>query len=201
MNILLNPEPHIVSNLDSKTETSSSTHLKQVKTISFRECVHKSERLKKVQGSYSGCSWNRLLSKIQKNPQASSETTVTQKDLNSHESREFLHHGNEAIVLALSNEEPIDFVEGDTAENKGYVITVSQNGISFASRSQFELRDELQLHVEDQRVKFSLDVTASVVRAGLLDDQFWRIDCKLLVPLNDQQILQLKEHVSSCFAG
>lgn len=201
MNILLNPEPNIVANPDSKAEISSATQLKRPKTISFRQCFRNSERQIKVQRSHLDCSWNRLLSNVQNHAQVNSEGTATQSDTKSHERREFPRHPSEAIVLVLSDEEQVNFVEGDLLGNKGYVINVSQNGISFAARSQFDLRDELKLHVEDQRVKFSLEIIASVVRATSLDDQFWRIDCKLQVPLNDQQILLIKEHALSCYAG
>ena len=201
MNILLDAEPITDSYQDSPKEVSSSSHLKRVEPISFRQCFRHSDRLLKVQSSSFDCSWNRVLSKVQKNLQESTEAPATLKKINSYERREFPRHASEAIVLALGNTEQNNSFAGDPLGNKGYVINVSRNGISFASRSQFNLRDELQLHVEDQLVKFSLDVTASVVRTSSLDDQFWRIDCKLLTPLSDQQVIQLKEHASSCYAG
>lgn len=201
MNILLNAEPITDSYQVSPKEVSSSSYLKQVEPISFRQCFRHSDRLLKIQKSRFNCSWNRVLSKVHSNLQESIEATVTQNEKNSHERREFPRHASEAIVLALGNQEQNNFVEGDPLGNKGYVINVSQNGMSFASRSQFNLRDELQLHVEDQLAKLSLDVTASVVCATSLDDQFWRIDCKLLTSLNDQQVIRLKEHASSCYVG
>ncbi|MFK7777515.1 MAG: PilZ domain-containing protein [Gimesia sp.] len=202
MNIILNEKPNTVSNQELTKEASSASHLVPVESISFRRCFGNSKRQLKVQGSRLDCSWNRVLSKVQNNPQEISETTTPQNEKKTYERREFPRHSSEAIVLALREDgEQIDFVEGDFIGNKGYVINVSQNGISFASRSQFHLRDELRLHVEAQHVSFSLDVTASVVRAASLDDQFWRIDCKLLNPLNAQQIMQIKEYASSCYAG
>ena len=200
MNILLDTKPNTISAQDSPKEVSLSSNLKQVEPISFRQCFCHSDRSLKVQSSRSGYSWNRVLSKV-RNLSQSLEGVVTQKEIKSHERREFPRHASEALVLALGNDGQSAFIDGDSLGNKGYVINVSQNGISYASRSQFHLRDELKLHVEDQRVKFAFDVTVSVVRATPLDDQFWRIDCKLLSPLSDQQIAELKEHSSSCYAG
>jgi hypothetical protein len=200
MNILLDAEPNTISAQDSPKEVSSSSNLKQVEPISFRQCFRHSDRSLKVQSSRSGYSWNRVLSKVHNHSQ-SLEGAVPQKEKKSYERREFPRHTSEAIVLTLGDDGQGDFIDGDPPGNKGYVINVSQNGISYASKSQFHLRDELHLHVEDQSVKFALHVTALVVRATPLDDQFWRIDCKLLSPLSDQQITGLKEHASSCYAG
>lgn len=203
MNILLDAEPKPVSTEDPAKEILSSAKVAQVESISFRRCLGGSGRSLKTQKSRFDCSWNRILPKVRVNSPETTKAPVNlkQQDAKSFERREFPRHSSEAIVLAFSNDEQSLPGEADQLGDKGYAINVSQNGISFASRSQFGLRDELQLHVEDQRVKFALDVTASVVRATPLDDQFWRIDCKLVAPLSDQQVALLKEHVPSCYAG
>ncbi|WP_298867863.1 PilZ domain-containing protein [uncultured Gimesia sp.] len=200
MNIVLDAEQKIESKQDSP-KVVSSTQSKPLEPISFRQCFLNSERLLKVQRSRFDCSWNQVLSKVLEKSEEITEGPVKQKEQNSYERREFPRHASEAIVLALDHAGQNHSVERDPLRDKGYVINVSRNGISFASRTQFQLRDELPLHLEDQLVKLTLDVTVSVVRATPLDDQFWRTDCKLLSPLNDQQIIQLKEHASSCYAG
>lgn len=203
MNILLDAEPKPVSTEDPAKEVLSSAKVTQVESISFRQCRSGSGPSLKTQKSRLDCSWNRILTKVRANTSEITKDPVElkQQEAKSFERREFPRHSSEAIVLAFSNDDQSISGEGDPRGDKGYAINVSQNGISFASRSQFGLRDELQLHVEDHRVNFALDVTASVVRATPLDDQFWRIDCKLVAPLSDQQVALLKEHVPSCYAG
>jgi|GEM_PF-1558063 len=203
MNILLDAKPKPVSTQDPAKEIFSSVKVAQVESISFRQCRGDSGRLLKAQKSQLDCSWNRILTKVRANsPEITrGPANLNQQEAKSFERREFPRHSSEAIVLAFSYDEQNISGTGNPPGDKGYAINVSQNGISFASRSQFNLRDELQLHVEDHRVKFALDVTASVVRATPLDDQFWRIDCKLAAPLSDQQVALLKEHVPSCYAG
>jgi len=203
MNILLDAEPKTVSTADNATEILSSSHLKLMEPIAYRHCLSGSVRALKARKSSLDCSWNQILKKVRANSQDITRSPVRaqQRETKSCDRREFPRHASEAIVLAFGKDEPSLSGEGDQSVDKGYAINVSQNGISFASRSQFNLREELQLHVEDRRVDFTLNVTASVVRATPLDDQFWRIDCKLVTPLSDQQVAHLKEHVPSCYAG
>ncbi|WP_339732459.1 PilZ domain-containing protein [uncultured Gimesia sp.] len=215
MNILMDAEPQVAPDkIAVETEkVVSSANNQTAQSISFRQCLGSARRPLKVRPRNSGCSWNSVLSKIQANSPTTTEALIqvpqsqnnqsqnNQGENKSFERREFPRHTSEAIVLAFSKDEQSLSGAGDHPGAKGYAINVSQNGLSFASRSEFPLRDELQLHVEDQRVKFALDVTASVVRATPLDDEFWRIDCKLIAPLTDQQVALLKEHVPSCYAG
>lgn len=210
MNILMDVEPQVVpaentvKNEEVFSDTSNTSDA-AVQPISFRQCLGSTRRTLKVSPRNSGCSWNRILTKVKARANSSAKTeipvNVPSKEAKSFERREFPRHRSEAIVLAFSKDEQCVSGAGDHPGTKGYAINVSQNGLSFASRSEFLLRDELQLHVEDQRVKFALDVTASVVRATPLDDEFWRIDCKLVSPLSDQQVALLKELVPSCYAG
>ena len=210
MNTLLDVEPQVAPAESAvETEKPVSPALDQTpQPISFRKCLGNSKRPLKVPSSNSGCSWNSILTKIQTNsperiesPVPTPQTENKQIEKKSFERREFPRHTSEAIVLAFSKDEQGFSEAGNHPGAKGYAINVSQNGLSFASRSEFALRDELQLHVEDQRVNFALDVTASVVRATSLDEEFWRIDCKLVAPLSDEQVALLKEHVPSCYAG
>ncbi len=204
MTILLDTEPKIVSNEIPATEMlPSSLQLKRAEPISFRQCLNGSGCSLKVRKPDHDCSWNRILTKVQSStPQTTkAPARVQQQETKSYDRREFPRHSSEAIVLAFGKDEPGLSGEGNQPGDKGYAINISQNGISFASRSQYNLRDELQLQVEDRRVEFTLNVTASVVRATPLDDEFWRIDCKLVTPLSDQQVAHLKEHVPSCYAG
>ncbi|QDV53476.1 PilZ domain-containing protein [Gimesia fumaroli] len=210
MNIVMDVEPQVVP-AESAAETEevvSSAHEQAVQPISFRKCLGNSRRTLKARSRHSGYSWNSILSKIQTHSPATTASSIPtpqvedkQIENKSFERREFPRHTSEAIVLAFSKDEQIVSGVADRPGTKGYAINVSQNGLSFASRSEFALRDELQLHVEDQRVKFALDVTASVVRATPLDEEFWRIDCKLIAPLSNEQVALLKEHVPSCYAG
>ena len=164
MNILLDAEQKIESKQDSPKVVSSSQS-KPVEPISFRQCFRKSDRLLKVQRSRFDSSWNQVLSKVLDKSEQITEAPVKQKEKNSYERREFPRHASEAIVLALDNAGQNHSIKRDPLREKGYVINVSRNGISFASRTQFQLRDELPLHLEDQLVKLTLDVTVSVVRA------------------------------------
>ncbi|MCA9013994.1 MAG: PilZ domain-containing protein [Planctomycetaceae bacterium] len=218
MNILMDVEPQVVPDENLVTTVTNDVEVvenvesrdcvpsaspQSVQPISFRHCLGSARRTLKVQSCNSGCSWNNILSKVQSKSPATigSPVQAPSSGSKSFERREFPRHTSEAIVLAFNKDEPCVSGAGDQTGAKGYAINVSQNGLSFASRSEFPLREELQLHVEDQRVKFALDVTASVVRATPLDDEFWRIDCKLITPLSDQQVALLKEHVPSCYAG
>lgn len=200
-------EPQVVpaETTVTKEEVFSDTSDAAVQPIAFRQCLGNTSRTLKVTPRNSGCSWNSILTRVKERTNSSEQTempvNVPPKDAKSFERREFPRHNTEAIVLAFSKDEQSVSGVGDHPGTRGYAINVSQNGLSFASRSEFPLRDELQLHVEDQRVKFALDVTASVVRATPLDDEFWRIDCKLVSPLSDQQVALLKELVPSCYAG
>lgn len=201
MNLLLEKAVPTLSDQDSDFGVSASSHLSQVESISFRQCAGISGRVSKTQKSHFDYSWNRILTKIQDRSQSHGESAPVQKEQKTYERRETSRHSSEAIVLALGNGKQVGSHGGGLREDKGYVINVSRNGISFASRSQFLVRDELQLHVENPLVKCSFEVTVSVLRVTSLDDHFWRIDCKLLNPLSDQQVLQLKKHASSCYAG
>lgn len=205
MNVLMDVEPQVVpaANTVKREDVVSAAIAPAVQPISFRQCLGSKSKPFKVPPRNSGCSWNSVLTKVQAKSPARTETSVNvaPKEIKSFERREFPRHATEAIILAFSKDEQGISGVGDHPGTKGYAINVSQNGLSFASRSEFVLREELQLHVEDQRVKFALDVTASVVRATPLDDEFWRIDCKLASPLSDQQMALLKELVPSCYAG
>ncbi len=204
MTILLDTEPKTVSNEIPAAETlSASLQLKRAEPIAFRQCRNGSGGSLKVRKPDHDCSWNRILTKVQSNtPQITkAPTPVSQQETKSYDRREFPRHSSEAIVLAFGKDESSLCGEGGHSGDQGYAINVSQNGISFATRSQYNLRDELQLQMEDRRMEFTLKVTASVVRATPLDDQFWRIDCKLVTPLSDQQVAHLKEYVPSCYAG
>lgn len=205
MNILMDVEPQVAP-AESAVETEklvSPVSDQAAQPISFHRCLGNAKRPLKVHSRKSGYSWNSILTKVRANSpvQTKSPAQVPLKENKSFERREFPRHTSEAIVLAFSKDEQGISRAGDHPGAKGYAINVSQNGLSFASRSEFVLRDELQLHVEDQRVKFALDVTASVVRATPLDEEFWRIDCKLIAPLSDEQVALLKKHVPSCYAG
>ncbi|MCA9006546.1 MAG: PilZ domain-containing protein [Planctomycetaceae bacterium] len=103
--------------------------------------------------------------------------------------------------MALNKDDHLPVNAGSHPAQKGYAINVSQNGISFASRSAFHLRDELQLTVEDVSLNFMLNVAATVVRSTALDQEFWRIDCKLQSPLSNEQVAHLKEHAPACYVG
>lgn len=201
MSHLLEAEPNTISSTDSTKDTASPSRLAQ--PISFRQCLGDSNPSLKVHKSNFECSWNRTLTKAKTRSSkiSTSSANVKPQESKSAERREYPRHSSEAIVLAFSKDERNFSEDSDHPECKGYAINVSQNGISFASRSQFQLRDELQLHVEDHLVNFALDLTASVVRAEPIDDQFWRIDCKLITALTDQQLMILKEHAPSCYAG
>ncbi|QDU07001.1 PilZ domain-containing protein [Gimesia aquarii] len=201
MTQLLDIEPKSVSSTDSEQNTASSSNL--VQPISFRQHLRNSGRSLKIQKRDLHYSWNRVLTQTQTRSAKAATPSAPGKpqERKTVERREFPRHSSEAIVLAFTKDERNFSEDSDCPESKGYAINVSQNGISFASRSQFPLRDELQLHVEDHHVNFGLDLMASVVRAEPIDDELWRIDCKLLIPLTEQQLEILKEHAPSCYAG
>ncbi len=183
--------------------TSTETH-----SISFKKCRQRSGLYLKARRSVSGCTWNSVLNKIQ------SATNSGQNSINETESigqsgvqagtfdrRAYPRHTSDAIVLALSKDDHRPVATGSHPAQKGYAINVSQNGISFASRSVFQLRDELQLTIEDTSLNFILNVAAAVVRSTALDQEFWRIDCKLQSPLSNEQVAHLKEYTPSCYVG
>lgn len=199
MNTLLKDESTTVSAGDSENVTSKPP-LSQ--PVSFRKCRGGFRNSLKKQTREVNFSWDRILKKARS---ASAEihscnNEIKKIEAKSVDRRKFPRHPSEAVVLAFNRAESETSDGSDHSGDKGYVINVSQNGISFASRFQFNLRNELQLHLEEQFVNCTLDLIASVVRVTSIDDQFWRIDCKLVTALTENQVLLLKEHVPSCYA-
>jgi len=180
----------------------------EIHPVSFRKCRQRSGRTLKHRRSASGQTWNSVLSKARAaaNSDQISKTESDKIDHSVVESRPFdrrayPRHSSDAIVLALNKDDHRPVAAGSHPTQKGYAINVSQNGISFASRSAFQLRDELQLTVEDATLNFMLNVSATVVRSTALDQEFWRIDCKLQSPLSNEQVAHLKEYAPSCYVG
>ncbi len=199
MDTILSDETRVRSSKDPVSLISTTPGLKPA--ISFRRCRRGYRSSLKSQSGNRDCSWERILKAVpSQSPELRSLLKDDQRELNSIDRREFPRHASEALVLAFSRAEPDISTEGDNTGDKGYALNISQNGISFASHFQFHLRDELQLHLEDQIVNYDLDVIASVVRVTPIDDHFWRIDCKLVTALTDHQVLLLKEHIPSCYA-
>ena len=197
----------------SATEVSEQT-LKEAKSvtetysISFSRCRQQSGLTRKKRKSVSGRTWNSVLNKVraatnseQFSENESKEITTPIVDSRSFDRRASPRHASDAIVLALNKDDHRPANSGFHPGQKGYAINVSQNGISFASRSAFQLRDELLLTVEDQALNFTLNVAATVVRSTSLDQEFWRIDCKLQSPLSNEQVAHLKEYAPSCYVG
>lgn len=217
MNIAVDEAPQVTSVTSQAKENKAvvSEPGQKSQPISFRRCAERTGKRLGTRTRKFKCSWNGVLSKIQQ--QAPAPDNVPQLVANTepaatavptepvqtqtHDRREFPRHSSEAVVLAFSKDGECDSAVGSHPGAKGYAINVSQNGLSFASRSVYTVREQLQLHVEDQRLNFALDVAASVVRVTPLDNEFWRVDCKLVSPLTDQQVALLKEHVPSCYAG
>ena len=138
---------------------------------------------------------------MKKSPTAAQAERFEQSQGQPGERRACPRHSSDAIILAFNQDEAGVTSAGKAAGKKGYAINVSRNGISFAARSEFQPREQLQLCVEETQLNFSLNVSAEVLRCESLDGEFRRVDCKLISPLTDQQIQLLKEHVPSCFAG
>lgn len=189
--------------IQGEIEGVSETH-----SISFSKCRQRSGLTLKNRRSASGRTWNSVLCKLraathseQISENESEENTHPVVESRSFERRSSPRHASDAIVLALNKDDHRPANSGFHPVQKGYAINVSQNGISFASRSAFQLRDELQLTVEDITLNFTLNVAATVVRSTALDQEFWRIDCKLQSPLSNEQVAHLKEYAPSCYVG
>ncbi|MEQ8853303.1 PilZ domain-containing protein [Gimesia sp.] len=157
----------------------------------------------RVATTSTGRTWGSLLQKLEqrKSPVAPEAGHFEHSQGHPGERRAFPRHASDAIILAFNQDEPGLTSAGEATGKKGYAINVSRNGISFAARSEFQPREQLQLCVEETQLNFTLNVSAEVLRCESLDSEFRRVDCKLVTPLTDQQIQLLKEHVPSCFAG
>ncbi|QDT93910.1 PilZ domain-containing protein [Gimesia algae] len=205
MNMVLDARPGVdVSEITGETTPGTSeTH-----SISFRKCRQQSGLSLKTHRSASGRTWNSLLNKVRAATN-SGQVSKNEPEANDHSAgdspsfdrRAYPRHTSDAIVLALNKGDHRPVEAGSHPAQKGYAINVSQNGISFASRSAFQQRDELQLTVEDASLNFVLNVSATVVRSTALDQEFWRIDCKLQCPLSNEQVAHLKEYAPSCYVG
>lgn len=205
MNMVLDARPVVdVSEITGQTASSAAeTH-----SISFRKCRQQSGLSLKTHRSAAGRTWNSVLSKVRAatNSEQTAEFEPEESDSPVVESRSidrraYPRHTSDAIVLALNKGDHRPVEAGSHPAQKGYAINVSQNGISFASRSAFQTRDELQLTVEDTSLNFVLNVAATVVRSTTLDQEFWRIDCKLQCPLSNEQVAHLKEYAPACYVG
>ncbi|WP_417385257.1 PilZ domain-containing protein [Gimesia sp.] len=192
----------------SKQARETTDNSFETQPVSFRKCRQRSGLPLKHRRPASGRTWNSVLSKARAaaNSEQVSETEAENTDHAVVETRSFdrracPRHSSDAIVLALNKDDHRPVGAGSHPAQKGYAINVSQNGISFASRSAFQLSDELELTVEDASLNFMLNVAATVVRSTALDQEFWRIDCKLQSPLSNEQVAHLKEHAPSCYVG
>lgn len=203
MNVALNTQPQKGSDSDMIAEILPPVKSQEREPLSFSKCRKSAYQQCRLQRNCAGHSWNSLLKKLESKSPVDSRLTgqADQQQSNSYERRASPRHSSDAVILAFHQDQAGLFDPVDEAGKKGYAINVSQNGISFAARSPFELRDRHQLHVEDPRVNFALDVTAEVLRCEPLDHEFWRVDCKLATPLTDRQVELLKEHVPACYAG
>lgn len=203
MDIVVGSQPQVTSEKKSIEDILPPGITREIEPVSFRKCRTAAGQDYQLVRKGSGRSWNRLLQQLEDKKNSESATSgrseVPQAQLG--ERRAFPRHSSDAIVLAFNQDEMGQASTGEGTGKKGYAINVSRNGISFAARSQFQLRDQLQLNVEEAQLNFSLDVSAEVLRCEALDNEFWRVDCKLVSPLTDQQVTLLKEHVPSCFAG
>jgi len=203
MNVVVKDQPEVVSGGVVHKSGVVAEKSETFQPVSFRKCRQSAGQTYKLSQKRSGNSWNSLLKKLETKPSsvASDPKQADQRHTKSFERRASPRHTSDAIVLAFDQNESDVFDLADGIGKKGYAINVSRNGISFAARLQFQVRDRHQLHVEEASLNFSLDVTAEVLRCEPLDHEFWRVDCKLATPLSDQQILLLKEHVPACYAG
>ena len=171
--------------------------------VSFRNCRRAAGLKTRMASPSTGRTWGSLLEKLElkKSPAAPQAERFEQSQGQPGERRACTRHSSDAIILAFNQDETGVTSAGEAAGKKGYAINASRNGISFAARSEFQPREQLQLRVEETQLNFSLNVSAEVLRCESLDSEFCRVDCKLVTPLTDQQIQLLKEHVPSCFAG
>lgn len=199
MDIVAEKQPQVVSEKQALEKILPPGISREIEPVSFRKCRKSAGQGYRLVRKSTGRSWNGLLQKLEdkKNSDTSPSRPSDPQQTHSFERRASPRHSSDAIVLAFNQDQA-----GHTeAGKKGYAINVSQNGISFAARSPFQLREQLQLRVEESLLNFALDVSAEVLRCESLDSEFWRVDCKLVTPLTKQQILLLKEHVPACFAG
>jgi hypothetical protein len=199
MDIVAENQPRVVSEKQAIEEIMPPGICREIKPVSFRKCRQSAGRGYRLNSKRAGRTWDGLLQKLEDKKAASAKGSSQSGQHQAHgfDRRAFPRHSSDALVLAFNQDQA-----GHTeAGKKGYAINVSQNGISFAARSPFQLREQLQLRVEEALLNFALDVSAEVLRCESLDNEFWRVDCKLVSPLTSQQIVLLKEHVPSCFAG
>ena len=203
MGIVTESQPEVNLRKQAIEQILPSGISRKSEPVSFRNCRRAAGLTTRVATTSTGHTWGSLLQKLEqkKSPAVPKPERFEQSQGHAGERRAFPRHSSDAIILAFNQDEAGLTSAGEATGKKGYAINVSRNGISFAARSEFQPREQLQLRVEETQLNFSLNVSAEVLRCESLDSEFRRVDCKLVTPLTDQQIQLLKEHVPSCFAG